>query len=169
MQRITSRVVQRTSDAVAGPCVLAMLFLAACVPREGGDRFYVVIKPEETEPFLNSVVSMAKDMGLTADVGHAVNDDGAQLQVIEATNRQTRLWVQNVLLSGSEDPSVCGSHDGTYSDPAQFVLYTKPTWLAWDSKISTAVAGEMFARLKLLGYAVRKDQALCGLADLTEQ
>ncbi len=168
MQRIVSRVAKRTSDAVAGPCVLAMLFLAACVPREGGDRFYVVVKPEETERFLNSVVSIAKDMGLTTDVG-AGNDDGAQLHVIEATNRQTRLWVQNVLLSGREDPSVCGSHDRTYSDPAQFVLYTKPTWLTWDSKISTAVAGELFARLRLLGYAVRKDQALCGLAHLTEQ
>ena len=63
MQRIVSRVAKRTSDAVAGPCVLAMLFLAACVPRAGGDRFYVVVKPEETERFLNSVVSMAKDMG----------------------------------------------------------------------------------------------------------
>jgi hypothetical protein len=146
-----------------------MLSVAACVPREGGDRFYVVVEPQETERFLNSVVSISKDMGLTADVGRAVNADGAQLHVIEATNRQTRLWVQNVLLSGREDPSICGSHDGTYSDPAQFVLYTKPTWLTLDSKISTAVAGEMFARLKVLGYAVRKDQALCGLAHLTEQ
>jgi hypothetical protein len=169
MQRITFRIAKRTSAAVAGPCVLALLFVAACVPREGGDRFYVVVKPEYTERFLNSVVSMAKDMGLTPDVGHAVDDDGAQLHVIEATNRQTRLWVQNVLLSGREDPRVCGAHDGTYSDPAQFVLYTKPTWLTLDSKLSTAVAGEMFARLKLLGYAVRKDQALCGLAHLTEQ
>lgn len=168
MQLTSFRAVEKTA-LLGGLCMFVILLLVGCVPREGGERFYVLVKPDETQQFLSSVALMAKDLGLNASVGHAAKDNGEQLHVLEATNRQVRLWLQNVLLTGNEDPSLCGVHSGTHSDPAQFVIYTRPTWLALDSKIATVVAADVFARLKSRGYVVSKDQALCGLAGLSRK
>lgn len=168
MQSTTFRAVEKPA-LLGGLSMFVILLLVACVPREGGDRFYVIVKPNETQQFLSSVTLIAKDLGLNANVGHAAKDNGEQLHVLEATNRRVRLWLQNVLLTGNEDPSACGEHNGTHSDPAQFVIYTRPTWLALDSKVATVVAADVRARLKSLGYAVSKDQALCGLAGLSSK
>jgi hypothetical protein len=146
---------------------LGLLLVASCVPpRGGGDRFYVVVRPEETGRFLDALVSIAKGEGLHSNVGQATNDKGEVLHVVEAEGHGVRLWAQNVLLIGNEDPTVCGVHEEPYSDPAQFIVYAKPTWLAFSRKSAVEVEGNVFARLRALGYEVDRKQALCGLAKL---
>jgi hypothetical protein len=146
---------------------LSILLLTSCVPRQGGgDKFYVVIKPEETKQFMDTVVSIAKDMGMHSEVGRAVDGKGDVLNVIDAEGGGVRLWVQNVLLGSRQRPSICGVHEGMHQDPAQFVIYAKPTWWTFNPERAAKVESDVFVKLRDLKYRVSKDQAVCGFAVL---
>lgn len=166
MRGTTSKDV-RTRAVLAVLLALTVQLIVACGPRPVAGRFYVVFEPTETERFLDALVSMTEDMGLSANVGHAERGSRGRLHIVEATSWSVRLWAQNVVkLSRDEDPSVCGSHEGTYLDPAQFMIDATPRWLALDPEAAATVTRDVFARLESLGYVVSEDQAICGLAVL---
>jgi hypothetical protein len=165
MRRTTSKVV-RKRVVLATLLALTVQLIVACTPRPVAGRFYVVIEPTETGRFLDAVVSMTKDMGLRSTVSDAARGSGNPLNVIVATNRSVRLYGQNVPLSGNEDPSLCGTHRGPHSDPAQFVIRVNQKWGALNSEAAENVTRDIFAKLELFGYAVSEDPAICGLAAL---
>ena len=167
MHRTTSKAVKACLASTL--CTLSILLLTSCAPREGGgEKFYVVIRPEETKQFISTVVSIAKDMGLHSEVGRVVDGRGDVLNVIEAEGRGVRLWAQNVLLGSRQRPKVCGEHAGMHQDPAQFVIYAKPTWWTLNPERAAQVEEDVFGKLRNLKYRVSKDQAVCGYAVLAQ-
>jgi hypothetical protein len=123
----------------------------------------VVIKPDETAKFIESVTAIAKADGMETAVGQAVADTGDVMRVIEARGDGIKLWVQSMPLSGKEDPTVCGVHPEPYSDPAQFIVFTEPRFFG--SKAEAAKLGErVLSQLKETGFDVRRKPVVCGAA-----
>jgi hypothetical protein len=146
---------------------VCLLLTVACAPPRGGFTFYTVVTPEQGEKFITAVTSIAKENGLDTEVGRATSDTGSVLKVVEGRGFRLRLWAQSVPLSGHEDPTLCGLHDEPYPDPAQFIIYAQPTFLAFDDGKSAADLGKKaFSELKALGFDVRREAAICGIAAL---
>ena len=139
----------------------------SCAPGPAVFQFYVVIKPDETGKFIGTITSLAKENGLVTAVDQATSDTGNVTRVVEGRGDGVRFWLQNALLSGREDPKLCGVHHEPYSDPAQFVVFTTPRFgFGFTSTHMAAVnLGEkMFSKLQESGFDVRRQPAVCGAA-----
>jgi hypothetical protein len=153
---------------LAALLVLTVQLIVACTPRPVAGQFYVVIEPTETGRFLDAVVSMTNDMGLSSTVSYVARGGGNSLNVIVATSWSVRLFGQNLPLSGNEDPSLCGTHGGPHNDPAQFVIRVNQKWASLNSEAAVTVINDLSAGLEMRGYAVSDEPAICGLAALAE-
>jgi hypothetical protein len=113
-----------------------------------------------------AVTSIAKDDGLETAVAKMTPDTGYVLSVVEGRGHGLKLWMQNIPLSGREDPKLCGVHHEAYVDPAQFTIWTQPRF--FDTKSARAEAVELgekvFSQLHNLGFDVRREQVVCGTA-----
>jgi hypothetical protein len=140
--------------------------LVACAPGRAAFEFYVVTKPDETAKFLGAVTSIAKDNGLETAVGKVTFDTGHVLSSVEGRGHGLTLWVQNVPLSGDEDPRLCGVHHKAYVDPAQFIVYTEPRFFETESTHTAAVelGEDVLSKLRRLGFDVRREPVVCGAA-----
>jgi|SRR5581483_3903638 len=152
--------------------VLLLLSAVALISCSGGGAavftFYVVIGPDETAKFIGVLTAIAKEDGLEIAVGQATSDTGNVLKVIEGRGHGLQLWAQNTLLSGSEDPKLCGIHPEPYSDPAQFTVFTVPR--VFGSKAAAAELGErVFSQVRKSGFDVRREPAVCGAAALHDR
>jgi hypothetical protein len=137
--------------------------LSSCSSGGASFEFFVVIKPNDTEDFVRTVQSIATQNGLETAVGRTVADTGKALTVVEGRGSGLKLWVQNVSLSGKEDPKVCSAHFEPYPDPAQFMVFTEPR--LFGSKAEAIKLGErVFSHLQKLGFDVRRKPAICGQA-----
>lgn len=130
--------------------------------------FYVVIRPDETVKFIGALTAMAKEDGMETAVGQATSDTGNVLKVVEGRGHGLRLWAQNTPLSGQEDPKLCGIHPEPYSDPAQFTVFTVPTFFG--SKAAAAKLGEqVLSQIRKSGFDVRREPVVCGAAALRDR
>jgi len=86
-----------------------------------------------------AVTTIAKEYGLETAVGQATSDTGNTLKVVEGRGHGLKLWVQSALLSGREDPTLCGIHPEPYPDPAQFIVFTEPR--LFGSKVAATELG----------------------------
>ena len=135
--------------------------ISACGSSDAKSTMYVLLSAESAPQFVNDLVSSAKELGLTANVGHATDDRGHVLTVIEAKNWKLRLWSENVLLSSHEDTEVCGTHVEAYSDPGQFIIYIKPRWPLQGDATSVELLAQFRLKLSKRGYDVRDTPAQC--------
>jgi hypothetical protein len=145
---------------------LAWVLLSACALSAcGGTReqqtFYVEAASSNTTRFTRDLGEIVVRHGLAPKLGQATDDRGNTIHVLEATGHWLRLWAQNVPASGSEDPSICGSHTETYTDPGQYVIVIGPRLglaAAQDEvRVTSAIKGELSAR----GYEVRAIPLAC--------
>jgi hypothetical protein len=127
-----------------------------------------VIKPEETEKFIDAVKEIGKENGMEAAAAKVVSDTGKVLNVVEARGHGVKLWAENIRLSGKESPNVCGSHFEPYPDPAQFVIFTEPKFFG--SRVAAKELGErVLSQMQKQGFDVRQAPVVCGAAALHEQ
>jgi hypothetical protein len=143
--------------------VISTMTLTSCSGGGVAFEFYVVTEPEKSAAFIAAVTTIAKENDMDTAVGHAVSDAGNTLTVLEGRGRGLRLWVQNTLLSGKEDPMRCGVHTEPHPDPSQFTVFTKPNFFG-----STAGAEKLgqrvLSQLERAGFDVRREPAVCGQA-----
>ncbi len=145
-----------------------LLYFAARVfwtPGGAAFEFYVVISPDETGKFITAVTSIANDNGLETAAGQTRFDSGNVLWVVEGRGHGLRLWLQSAVLSGNEDPKLCGVHHEPYPDPAQFIVFTQPRLLGLSTRKAAVELGEkVLSQLHKSGFDARRVPAVCGAA-----
>jgi hypothetical protein len=143
--------------------LLSIATLISCAGFPAVFEFYVVIKPDETEKFIEAIKAIAKADGLETSTGQAVSDTGNVLRVVESRGHGLTLWAQNATVSGKEDPKLCGVHPEPYPDPAQFIVFTEPRFFG--SKAAAVELGErVLSQIHNAGFDVRRKQVVCGAA-----
>lgn len=150
--------------------LIGVVALTSCSAGVVVFEFYVVIKPDETAKFIGAVTAIAKENGLETAAGQAVADTGNVLRVVEGRGHGVKLWVQNVSLSGREDPKLCGVpvRVEPYPDPAQFMVSTEPRFFG--SKAAATKFGErVLSQIQKAGFDVRREPAVCGAAAINDR
>lgn len=150
--------------------LLSVVALASCSADHSAVlTFYVVVRPSEAAQFVAALTTMAEDDGLETAVSRVTSDDtGNVLNVLEGRGHGLQLWAQNTPLSGSEDPKLCGVHSESYSDPAQFTVFTARRFFG--SRAAAKALGErVLSQLRKLGFDVRLEPAVCGEAVIRDR
>lgn len=149
--------------------LLSVVALASCsADHTAVFTFYVVIKPNEAAQFVAALTTIAEDDGLETAVSRVTSDTGNVLNVLEGRGHGLQLWAQNTPLSGSEDPKLCGVHSESYSDPAQFTVFTAQRFFG--SRAAAKELGEqVLSQLRKLGFDVRLGPAVCGEAVIRDR
>jgi hypothetical protein len=165
MLNIISRVVEPGWQRALLSCALACA-ASACARIEGDNSVYIVVNPQETERFLETMGSLSRENDLDTDFAEATHSPGLVLHLLRARGRSVTLRLANVPLSGKESPLLCGNHLLPYPDPAQFRLYTEPRF-RWNSRErADSVQEGIVDRLRSEGYDIRSEPAVCGRAAL---
>jgi hypothetical protein len=148
--------------------LIGVVVLTSCSAGGAVFEFHVVIKPSETAKFIGAVSAIAKENGLETAAGQAVADTGNVSWVVEGRGHGLKLWVTSTLLSGQEDPKLCGVHLEPHPDPAQFTVFTEPRFFG--SKTAAKELGErVFSQLQKAGFDVRRQSPVCGAAVLHDR
>jgi len=129
--------------------------------------FYVIVQPADTDKFFGDVAAIAKANGLTSAIGQVGPSSATVMRMLEGRGSSVKLWVQNSMLTGREDPSICGvpMRNEPYADPAQFQVSTEPRYFG--SRADAQDLGRrMFTSIQKLGYDVRSNPIICGAAAL---
>jgi hypothetical protein len=148
--------------------LLGVVALTSCTGTVVTFKFYVAIKPDETARFIGAVTALAKENGLETASNQVVADTGYASTALEGRGHGLKLWVQNVPMSGGEDPKLCGVHSEPYPDPAQFVVSTEPRFFG--SRAAATTLGErIFSQLQKSGFDVRREPAICGAAAIHDR
>lgn len=148
--------------------VVSVAAMTSCSQAGVTFKFYVVIKPEETEKFIDVVKEIAKENGMEAAAAKVVSDTGKVLNVVEARGHGVKLWAENIALSGKESPNICGSHFEPYPDPAQFMIFTEPRFFG-SKAAAKELGGRVLSQFQKLGFDVRQAPVVCGAAALHER
>ena len=143
--------------------LLCLVVLASCAPGGAVVEFYVVLKPEDATKFITAIKSIAAKEKLETAEGRTRFDSVNTLRVVEGRGHGLKLWAQNVVLSGNENPKLCGVHNEPYPDPAQFVVFTEPRLLGFKSA-ARELGERVFSKLHGLGFDVLRKPAVCGAA-----
>jgi len=143
--------------------LIGVVALASCSAGGTAYEFYVVVKPGETSKFIEAVTAIAKEDGLETAVAQAVADTGDVLRVVEGRGHGVKLWVQSTLLSGKEDPKLCGVYSEPHSDPAQFTVFTQPRFFG-SRAVATKLGERVLSQLRQSGFDVRREPVVCGAA-----
>jgi hypothetical protein len=147
--------------------VLSVVALTSCSAGVVVFKFYVVVNPDDTAKFFGEIATIAKENGLETATGQIGADSAVVLRMMEGRGRGVKLWVQNSMLTGREDPSVCGVpvRDEPYADPAQFQVSTEPRFFGLKAD-ATKLGEQMFSGIQKLGFDVRPKPVVCGAAAL---
>ena len=120
--------------------------------------------------FTNDLATIAKQHGLSPNLGHSTDDKGHIYYVLEANGNWMRIWSTNMPLSGNENPVVCGHYTQSHPDPGQYVI-TIDHGLGWlglnhvlgmiSSSKPKELMSEVSGELRASGYSVKSDPAMC--------
>jgi hypothetical protein len=147
------------AQATAGLCGALLLgTLAGCSVPVTATLYAVVPPTRGGETFNRDLAALARREGLTPQLGHATDDQGQTLYVLEANGAGTRLWSQNVYLTGEEDPVACGRYSEAHPDPGQFVFTVSPLPLFGDAAKARKVFSRIGSALSALGYEIRETE-----------
>lgn len=147
--------------------LLGAVALASCSGGGAEFKFYVVVEPDSTSRLTAAVAAIAREAGMKTAEAQDVADTGSVMKILEGRGNGLVLWMQSTVLSGKEDPELCGIHSEPYADPAQFTVFTQPRYFG--SKADASKLGEsVFIRLQKLGFDVRRTPVVCGLAALKD-
>jgi hypothetical protein len=146
---------------------LGAVALASCSGGGVAFKFYVVVEPDASSRLTAAVAAIAKDAGMETAEAQDVADSGSVMKVFEGRGNGLVLWMQSAVLSGKEDPELCGVHSEPYADPAQLIVFTQSRFFG--SKAEASKLGEsVFVHLQKLGFDVRRTPVVCGLAALKD-
>jgi hypothetical protein len=123
-------------------------------------EMYVVVPEEKVRDYIADLKNIVGQHGMTPNTGFVRDGEGALLSVLEGTSGWWRLFSANSLLSGREDPAVCGK-PRMRSDPGQYYLTIQSRYglVPWDedkTKLLEAIAED----LRKSGYIVQSDPLL---------
>ena len=150
--------------------LLVLLLFAALASCSGGGAtfvFYVVIKPAQTDDFIVAISALAKAEGLETAMSQTVYGTGDVLRFLEGRGHGLKLWVQSAMLSGHENPRLCGEYHEPHPDPAQFIVFTEPRFFG-SSVEATELGERAFSQLQQSGFDVRRTPPVCGAAALRD-
>lgn len=147
-----------------GFLLFGVLMLSSCSENGATYMFYVVIRPERAEAFIEEMVSVAKENGLRAEVNKVRDDAGHVYNSMDGRAFGINLVTQNAILSGREDAKLCGHYSEAYPDPAQYLVFTQPGFVFGSKAEATALGKRVFSQLQKLGFDVRLNHAICGAA-----
>jgi len=140
--------------------LLCLVVLASCAPGGAAVEFYVVLKPRDTTKLITAIKSTAAEEGMETAEGRTRFDSANTLRFVEGRGHGLKLWAQNTILTGNEDPKLCGAHHEPYPDPSQFNVFTVPRFLG----SATELGERVFSKLHTRGFDVLRKPALCGAA-----
>jgi hypothetical protein len=146
--------------------LLACLWVAGCglgsnAPGPIAGEVYVTVPAEKASLFTTHLATLVKRYGMIPNLGRAVDDKGYSLQVLDATSPSVRLVSQNVLLSGQEDPKLCGVYTEPHSDPGQYSISVSPSTKMGDPRDSRELLVKIVKDLKDDGYDVQQQPIIC--------
>lgn len=145
---------------------LACVWTTACgsglgVPGSIAGEVYVVVPAGKTSSFTTYLASLVGKHGMTTNQGQATDDKGYSVYVLDATSPSVRLRSENVLLSGQEDPNLCGVDSEAHSDPGQYFISVSPSTQMADPHASRELLATIVKDLKADGYDVRAEPITC--------
>ena len=125
-------------------------------------KVYVIVPAEKNaSQFTTYLASVVKRHGMTPSVGKATDDKGYSIYVLDATSPSVRLRSENVLLSGQEEPKLCGLYTEPHSDPGQYFVSVSQSSQMTDSRASREMLANIVKDLKVDGYNVQSQYVIC--------
>lgn len=121
----------------------------------------MIVPAGGTSPFTTELASLVKKYGMTPNLGHATDDKGYRVDVLDAEGSGVRLRSENVLLSGHEDPILCGNYTEPHSDPGQYFISVSPATQTAEPREAREVLRKVAEDLKKAGYDVRSKPLTC--------
>jgi hypothetical protein len=144
--------------------------LSSCGNQGKQPTIYVVVPASKmAAEFPTELARLVKQHGLEPHLGHATDDHGITLRVLEANGEWIRLWSQNVDLSGHESPLICGTYDEPHPDPGQYVVYASSELGPLNERGATKLISGLEEKLVADGYDVRRAPVLCSAFSKQEQ
>lgn len=150
--------------------LLCIPALAACGNSKDVATIYVLTPPQEASRLTEELAVITRRHGLNPNLGHATDDKGHTLHVIEASGHWLYLWGQNMPLSGSEDPILCGHYSEGHPDPGQYIVTVDHglVRIGLNHVLAVVAPGkpralmsEISKELSADGYTVRSRPVLC--------
>ncbi len=120
-----------------------------------------MVPARATSPFTTELALLVKKYGMTPNLGHATDDKGYRVDVLDAEGSGVRLRSENVLLSGHEDPDLCGSYTEPHSDPGQYFISVSPDKETKGPRAAREMLVKVTKDLKAAGYDVRSEPMTC--------
>jgi hypothetical protein len=143
---------------------LACLCVTACWSETPGPivgTVYVIVSAEKPSSFTTYLATLVHKYGMTANLGQATDDKGHSVFVLDATSPSVRLRSENVLLSGNEEPKMCGIYTEPHSDPGQYFITVSPSTQTDNPRDSRELLVKIMKNLKEDGYDVRLKPVMC--------
>jgi hypothetical protein len=141
--------------------VPAALALVGCGDDSAAPTIYVLTPPAKADIFTQDLGVIVKRYGLEPNPGHATDDKGHTLWVLEARGKGVRLWSQNEPMSGDEDPAICGKYTEGHPDPGQYVISINKVF-AWGAHDPPSLLLSKISKdLTRMGYDVRTHAVDC--------
>lgn len=138
-------------------------FLVTACERTTGqvtDEVYIVVPVENGPSFTKDLDSLVKKYGMIPNLVQSIDENGHPLYVFDAVSSSVRLLSENMLLSGQEDPSLCGYYTEPHTDHGQYFISVSPY-----TQEARREAHELLAKivkdLKTDGYDVRSESPIC--------
>jgi len=141
---------------------LNCLLVPACerAPDPVTDEVYIVVPFEKGSSFRIDLASLVKKYGMNPNLVQAIDEKGHPLYVLDAVSSSVRLLSQNTVLSGQEDPNLCGNYAEPHTDHGQYFISVSPY-----TQEARHEAHELLAKivkdLKADGYDVRSESLIC--------
>lgn len=124
-------------------------------------KFYILTSEEKGAQFTNDVASLAEQAGLRAAAAQVTDDRGNTTSIVNARKRWIWLAGGNVLLSGNEDPALCGRYDKPHPDPGQFFVAIESLIPFLGKKRVVEISNTLQIGLLERGYDVRQKPVMC--------
>jgi hypothetical protein len=124
-------------------------------------KVYVVAPTGRASSFTEELATFTEKYGMTASLGKATDDKGRSLYVLDAAGAGVRLRSENVLLSGQENPDLCGAYTEPHRDPGQYFISVSPETQAANPSMAQEMLAQITGDLKVAGYDVRPEPLSC--------
>jgi len=150
-----------------GRAKLALLFLncllvTSCerAPGPVTDEVYIVVPVEKGSSFKTDLVSLVKKYRMTPNLVPAIDERGRPLFVLDGVSSSVRLLSQNMILSGQEDPRLCGYYTEPHTDLGQYYISVSP-YTPEARREAHELLAKIVKDLKTGGYDVRPESPIC--------
>lgn len=138
------------------------LVVISCDQGKPSMDMYVLVEPRHSERFMKVLAEVTRSQGLSPWSGHATDDRGRILHVLEAKRRFVRVWAQNMPMNALEDPR-CSPLGDAEIDPGQFMISVESTFPFLGSARARSTFPKLRKALANRGYKVLGEPLACSL------